>query len=253
MARIPTRPGTQGQPEIDRDAVLAFFEQRAEKIERLGPVRAVIYQDKHPDLAEQRDIAEKLAIAPLLALSGRERVVDIGCGTGRWARTIAADCAHYHGCDASRGLVEHAQRAHEDLAHVRFSVALADQVSLSALDETIPFDRLLCSGVLIYLNDDELAAALAAFGSLMAPASRIVFREPMGMGERLTIQDHYSDDMDQVYNAIYRTQDELVEAMRAPLLERGFRIAGSGDVYADASLNNRAETRQRWLVLERDA
>ncbi len=56
MSRIYSRE-EESKPEISKEDVVAFFEKRAEKIAALGPVRAVIYQDKNPDLAERRDAA----------------------------------------------------------------------------------------------------------------------------------------------------------------------------------------------------
>lgn len=253
MARIPTRPDAPDQPQIDRDAVNAFFEERARKIDTLGPIRAVIYQDKHPDLAERRDAAEKSTLLPLLALTPRSRVLDMGCGSGRWADELADACAAYHGVDASQGLVEYARKAHAGRSHCRFTALASDAVSLAALDEQVGFDRILCAGLLIYLNEPELLATLAAMADVAAPECRILLREPVGMQDRLTIQDHYSEDLDQTYNAIYRTEDELAAAMRVPLIGQGFRLMASGDVFADDSLNNRRETRQRWMILERRA
>ncbi|TWI02883.1 methyltransferase family protein [Luteimonas cucumeris] len=251
MTRIPTAPGAKG-PRIDRDAVLSFFEQRAGKVGELGPLRAVIYQDKHPDLAERRDAAEKTLIRPLLELSGTQRLIDIGCGTGRWVDEIAADCGFYLGIDASPSLIAHARRLHVSRENCAFSVASADELTLDILGQQQPFDRILCAGIAIYLNDDELDRMLAGFAHIGAASARILMREPMGIGERLTIRDHYSDDLEQTYNAIYRTEGEVIDAM-SPLFAQGFAVTGSGDVYADASLNNRPETRQRWLTLERFA
>lgn len=253
MSRIPTAPGDENKPRIERDEVLSFFEQRAEKIERLGPVRAVIYQDKHPDLAERRDLAEKQRIRPLLALDGTQRLLDVGCGTGRWADEVAGLCTHYHGIDISEGLIAYAREHFRDKHNCRFSVAPVDDFSLESIGESQPFDRVLCAGVLIYLNDDEALDALRCMGHSMARQARVLFREPMGLEQRLTIKAHYSDDLDQTYNAIYRTQGEIEALMQSALIDSGFRIIDGGDVFEDDGLNNRAETRQQWILAERSA
>ncbi|MBP1474677.1 class I SAM-dependent methyltransferase [Frateuria sp. MAH-13] len=238
-------------PEIDRQAIVDFFEERASKIEKLGPVRAVIYQDKHANLAERRDSLEKERLTPLLQLEGSQRLLDIGCGTGRWTSQVASLCRAYHGIDVSEGLVTYA-RTHYASSSVRFSVGSADDFSLASLGEREPFDRILCAGVLMYLNDEEVASAFRCFEAACSTSAKILIREPMGIEQRLTIKDHYSEEMDQTYNAIYRTEKEIIHLANHSLFDRGFRTAGAEDLFQDADLNNRSETRQRLLVLERD-
>lgn len=250
MARINTPSDDAHKPEIARRDVVAFFEKRSRRIAELGPLRAVIYQDKHPDLAERRDRAEKERIAPLLELDGTQRLLDVGCGSGRWAEALAPRVGHYHGVDISQGLVDYARDRFAGDPRMRFSVGSVDEFSLASLGEERPFDRVLCSGVLIYLNDQEVQRALACIAHACAPDAVLVFREPLAVETRLTILQHYSDELEQEYNAIYRTQAEL-EAAMASAMGPGFRLADSGEVYPDASLNNRAETRQRWLKLVR--
>lgn len=250
MSRIYSAPGIKAVPSIDRDAVASFFEARAAKVSTLGAVRAVIYQDKDLNLAQSRDAAEKKLILPKLALRSSHRILDVGCGTGRWTRELLASGATYHGIDASDGLLAIARQQYAECPRCRFSLASIDRFTLSSIHETSPFDRVLCAGVLIYLNDDELHDALRNLMSAIATGGRIVLREPVGIDRRLTIQQHFSADMDQIYNAIYRTESELRDAIRITM--GGARIIAQGDVYSDGALNNRADTRQRWLVLERD-
>lgn len=250
MARIKSTPG-MAAPSIDRASVVAFFEQRAKKAETLGPVRAVIYQDRHPDLAEKRDAAEKALLLPKIDLSTTDRVLDLGCGTGRWAEAIVPAAEHYHGVDVSPGLVAIAQQRFASYENARFTVCGVDELSEKRLGDASPFSRILCCGVMIYLNDDELRKTLVALADLAAAHCRLVVREPVGLESRLSIVDHFSEDMEQTYNAIYRTEEELREMMGATLGVAGFSFAGCGDVYAEAILNNRADTKQRWFVLER--
>lgn len=250
MARIKSAPGADA-PSIDRSSVVAFFEQRAKKAETLGPVRAVIYQDRHPDLAEKRDAAEKALLLPKIGLSKSDRVLDLGCGTGRWAEVVVPAAGHYHGVDVSPGLVAIARERFAEHGNARFTVCAVDELSPAGLGETEPFSRMLCFGVLIYLNDDEVTKTLTALAGLAAPRCRLVMREPVGLGERLSIVDHFSEDMEQTYNAIYRTEGELTEMAAATLGAVGFEVVDRGDVYAEAGLNNRADTKQRWFVIER--
>ena len=250
MTKIFSSPEEGTKPRIDKDRVADFFRERARKAGSVGLVRAVIYQDKHPDLAEKRDAAEKARLLPLLGLDGSQRVLDVGCGTGRWTGTIAGRCTHYRGIDFSSELIAHALSSHSEGGSVQFSVATAEDYSLETLGEAQPFDRILCCGVMIYLNDGDVEKAFECMAAVAAPATRIVLREPIGVDRRLTIREHFSDELEQNYSAIYRTEQELLDQMAEPLFASGFRLAGRGDVY-DAELNNRPETIQRWFVLER--
>lgn len=250
MTRIFSPADDDSKPRIDKDSVAKFFDERAQKVESVGLTRAVIYQDKHPDLAEKRDAAEKARLLPILELHHDARILDVGCGTGRWTAELAGGTAYYHGIDFSPGLIEHARASHPQSTKLKFSVAPAERYSLQTLGESQPFDRILCCGVMIYLNDEDVAAAYRCMASVASRKCRIVLREPVGMRERLTIKEHFSDELEQSYNAIYRTQRELEDCMTGTLFASGFRIAGQGDVY-EAELNNRAETIQRWMVLER--
>jgi hypothetical protein len=129
-------------------------------------------------------------------------------------------------------------------------VAPAENYSLAELGESQPFDRILCCGVMIYLNDEDVVDAFRCMASVASKNCRIVMREPVGILNRLTIREHFSDELEQSYNAIYRTQQELEHYMTDTLFASGFRIVDQGDVY-EAELNNRAETIQRWMALER--
>lgn len=52
------------------------------------------------------------AVTALLALRAGERVLDMGCGAGAFARAAAAAGAHYVGIDSSPKLIAHARRHH---------------------------------------------------------------------------------------------------------------------------------------------
>ena len=235
---------------IDPDSVAEFFDRRAERISELGPTRAVIYQDKHPDLAERRDAAERAALLPRLALDGSQRLLDVGCGTGRWVPSLADLTAAYHGLDLTRGLIEFAQEQYAGRDDVRFSVSSVDDFSLASLGESTGFDRVLAAGVMIYLNDDQLSRALTCIAeSAAGDAPLLLFREPVAQAERLTIAEHFSDDLDAVYNAIYRNRGELERAFADVFGPHGMGVVEQGFVFDDDDLNNRKETRQEWFLV----
>jgi cyclopropane fatty-acyl-phospholipid synthase-like methyltransferase len=249
MTRVFSDDG-QEHPSLDREQVRAFFEQRALKATELGPTQAVIYQDKHPELAAARDRAEKALLLPLMQLTPQARVLDVGCGTGRWADLVGPASGHYHGIDLSPGLLAVARQR---LPGVRFTECPVDGLSLGAIGETRPFSHILSLGVFIYLNDAEWHSALRALLEVAAPACRIVLREPLATGARLTLSGHYSDEMEQTYHATYRNEADFLRTLAAEWEPAGLRLAASGDVYAEAALNNRSDTHQRWFVWERSA
>ncbi|MDR2332939.1 MAG: class I SAM-dependent methyltransferase [Burkholderiaceae bacterium] len=251
MARIQTNHHEPNKPTIDREKVDLFFRERANKIASIGPIKAIIYQESQGDLAEKRDSAEISAIEPMLALNKLVRILDIGCGTGRWAKRLIGKCGYYHGIDNCKDLINYAAQAFPATENFKFSVADACNFSLQTIKEKEPFDVILCAGVLIYLNDDELAQALKCIAKSMSSRSTAIFREPIGIENRLTIQNHYSNDMNQYYSAIYRTETELRDMVSENMVSLGCHWHESGDVFDDNLLNNRKETKQRWFIIKR--
>lgn len=250
MSRRQTTPGSDEAPKLNPEQVGAFFDTRARRIPELGPLHAVIYQEKQGQLATLRDAAEVDCILPLLALDGQQHLLDVGCGTGRWASRVAPRVASYVGIDFSEGLLSYAQQDLATYPQCSFKRLAADAISPAAFG-TIRFDRFLCAGISIYLNDDQLLRMLSGIASVSAAQCRLLVREPVGLGKRLTLTNHWSDELEDEYHAIYRTEGEIRAAMEETLLGEGFTWIGSGDVYVDPSLNNRADTRQRWILLER--
>jgi hypothetical protein len=68
---------------------------------------------------------------------------------------------------------------------------------------------------------------------------------------RLTIKEYFSSDLDQNYNAIYRTEEELLAMFDETLGCIGFHLIDSGYVYDNPGLNNREDTIQKWYFFER--
>ena len=76
-------------------------------------------------------------------------------------------------------------------------------------------------------------------------------REPIGLSERLTLKDFFSDELQDNYNAIYRTREELQFFLDEAFLQKGFTVTEEGFLFDEDLLNNRKETAQYYYVIER--
>lgn len=250
MTKIFTKKLDPNKPEINQDNVLNFFKQRAEKIGTISYKQAVIYQDKNPQLAEERDTAEKNLLLPKLELSPKDRFIDIGCGTGRWAEIVIDKVAHYHGTDLVEGFIEFA-KINNQQNHANFTCIPCTEITLKALNESKKFNKIIMFGVLIYLNDQSLESALKSVLDVAAEQCTFLLREPIGISNRLTLKEHFSEDLNQTYNAIYRTAEEIMQKCQEILGTSGFEMIETGNVFNNKDLNNRAETMQKYFLFMR--
>lgn len=244
----------KGRPvAIDYGSTQAFFESRGQR-EYANPLSATMYQDEQPELVAARDLAEKQRVSSALALAGIGKVFDIGCGVGRWGWFLAEHCAtlRYLGIDFSASLIEQAQReaTSRDLGQLAFQVMSATSLQPDALQLPAPFDLLLISGLLIYLNDEDCAKVLRDAAYLCAPGGAIYLREPVGIEERFTLDRFYSTELADEYSAIYRTVEELRSLMAQALQGTDVAIEQEDVLFPD-SLEKRTETRQYFFILRR--
>src|SRR3954451_9101653 len=243
MSRISGTPAP-----LDYKKVRAFFERRSARIQELGLLKVTMYQDER--LARERDIHEKQLVLPSLGVSGQTRVLDIGCGVGRWADELAPRVAAYLGTDFCAAYVSAAQEkldaAGLPRATHRVQHLAAQDVIAEALAIAPPFDLVIVAGLLTFLNDDDVRKVLAGIPALMNRRGVIYVREPVGLESRLTLQEDFSEELADYYHAVYRSVPEYEALFRDAL---GDYQAVRAEPLFPVGLCNRKETAQHIFVL----
>jgi SAM-dependent methyltransferase len=137
LVRVPIFSATEAE-NIDPPTVKSFGEEwekfeafDGEEIERIG--------------SEYFDIVD-------LSKWSDHRVLDAGCGSGRWARFLSSRVAFVEAVDPSRAVFS-AARQHRDLPNVRFTCVTID--GLPFPDES--FDAVVSLGVLHHVPDTRAA------------------------------------------------------------------------------------------------
>lgn len=231
---------------ISYEATLDFFEARGRQASAEALETATMYQDR--ELARRRDRCEQTTVTPLLAVQPTDRLLDIGCGVGRWAAALEGDFGDYLGIDFSAELLRLAEA--RGLQGAQFQRLAAQEISAATLRHAGPFEVFICSGILIYLNDGDVTKLASQLAALAAPGARVYLREPMAVvGGRLTLDCFPSEELKSTYSAIYRTPEQVHELFGAPLRAAGFRCVTEQSLYPP-ELCNRKETEQQiqlWL------
>ena len=124
----------------------------------------------------------------------RERVLDVGCGTGEHALMASALGLEATGVDASPTAIDLAKRkAQERGLEARFIVW--DALELPALGQRVGrFDTVIDCGLFHVFDDDDRATFVTGLRSIIEPGGRYFMlcfsdREPGGFGPRRVTKD----------------------------------------------------------------
>ena len=123
-------------------------------------------------------IMQRTLIAPiterLLDLKPDERVLDVACGNGAFARRMAALGARVVACDVAEAFIERARvRTSENANRIIYRVIDAtDEAALLALGKQ-SFDAAVCTMGL--MDMPEIAPLMRALSQLLKPHARFVF------------------------------------------------------------------------------
>ena len=121
-------------------------------------------------------LAQRLALAKWLRVPEGTRVLDVGCGVGRWSRLLASRGALVTGVDLSAAMIAESERraAKAGVAHrCRFLVQDA-----AALDVDGTFDLVLAVTVLQHILDPvAVCTAVERMVKHLAPGGRMVLLE----------------------------------------------------------------------------
>ena len=112
-----------------------------------------------------------------LGLHGGDRVLDVGCGTGRLAMTFAqrvAPTGSVAGIDAAPEMIKRAtSRARKQEVPVAFQVAFAQRLPFP--DAT--FDAVACTLALHHVAEDDQQSAVQEMHRVLKPEGRLLIAE----------------------------------------------------------------------------
>jgi SAM-dependent methyltransferase len=154
-----------------------YWEDRARRFAAEGEGLAAVCSYGMPEFYNRViDLCQSQALRPWLKAGPGTRVLDVGCGVGRWSRRLARRGAHVTGIDLSPTMIAEARRraAHEGvLQRCRFETQ-----DLAALDAGSKFDLVIGVTVLQHILDAAaLQAAIRRMTEHLSPGGRMVLLE----------------------------------------------------------------------------
>jgi SAM-dependent methyltransferase len=121
-------------------------------------------------------LSQRLALRPWLRVGPGNRVLDVGCGIGRWSRRLASRGAWVTGVDLSPTMIAEARR--RAAAQGLWGRCRYYAQDLAALDAGGGFDLVLGVTVLQHILDaDVLRAAVQRLASQLTADGRLVLLE----------------------------------------------------------------------------
>ncbi len=237
--------------DIDYGKSKQFFKNRAGKFQKDNPYSVTMYQDNNEALVRERNRLETEKLLPFLSLDKHSKVLDIACGIGRWADALPDTIEEYCGIDFSEELIEIANSRNTKKNFSFLEGAANETETVLKRNGKGTYNVVLLIGILMYVNDSDMVSALEQVVRSCGEHALICIREPIGMAERLTLKEFFSDELKDNYNAIYRTRQELMDFFRETFLKNNFRISEEGFLFEGDTLNNRKETAQYYYILKR--
>jgi len=174
---LPPHAPDEGDPPGEAHRAGVYWERRARRFAMQGEGLAAVCSYGMPDFYNRMiQWTQRRALLPWLTVAPGTRVLDIGCGVGRWSRWLAARGAEVTGVDVSPTMIAEARRrVHQAGLSARCRFLVQDLVQLDAGG---PYDLVLSVTVLQHVLDAErLRAGLLRMTRHLAPGGRMLLLE----------------------------------------------------------------------------
>ncbi len=132
------------------------------------------------------DTARKKAEKLIPYLRPSSRVLDLGCGIGRFERFLAPHCAHITGVDPTPGFIRIAARENADLPNAEFRLGTSSDLSGV---QSSSMDFLFSLGVFERLPKRTVRRYLAEIQRTLRPAGRAYLEFLVGTTPRIVSRD----------------------------------------------------------------
>ena len=227
--------------DLDNADVKNFWDERAKNAKDLNTV--LLGNQKSSQEGDLRNKEEFELVESVLGKLDNISILDIGCGMGRWAYNLKGRNCDYTGIDYSEEFTAYNKKNYPGM---KFYTMAAQNIDLSKLEKT--YDLVIVNGVFVYINDDYLDDVFKTIQKLN-PANIYLQESVSLIGERLTLNKFYSNELEKNYSAIYRIPEDYENVHSKYLSD--YKVLKSG-IMLDEKTGARKETNAKYWILKRD-
>lgn len=231
---------------LDKDKVRNFWNSRAKSFNNVA-FESIANLEQDTKNLEIKISHETDKVFSWLGDLENKSILDLGAGVGQWAfRFVGSGVKKVTAVEFSEELAaigkEEAKRRGVD--KIEFVVSPAE---LFDTEET--FDIVFCSGLCVYLNDDQFDLLTKKLFKFIKPSGILVLREGMAIVNRHEINDRFSEHLQTNYSATYRTRDEYLNSLSKELI-----LVKDENMFPEGHpLNKYSETRLHLFLFNREA
>ncbi len=166
-----------GIPATEQYVPSHYWEERARRFATRGTGLSAVCSYGMPEFYNRMiHVCQHAALAPWFDIPAGTRVLDVGCGVGRWSSLLAGRGAQVTGIDLSPTMIAEAKRRAQTQGvqdRCRFLVQ-----DLAQLDAGETFDLIIGVTVLQHILDPQaLQAAIQRMSEHLAPGGQMVLLE----------------------------------------------------------------------------
>lgn len=226
---------------INDESTKSFWESRGGKNISLKSV--LLGVDKKEDAQERRNNKEIEIINSFLVDKDKYKILDIGCGIGRWADNLKEKIENYTGIDYAKSFVDFANSRFMTNKNINFYNMSASDIDIDIIGKD--YNLVISTGVLMYINDKDLDKVFSDL--LQTDSKNFYIQETISLLDtRLTLNEFESKELQTNYSAIYRTKMEYEEIFK----KHNLKILKT-DLFLDDETGGRKETNARYWFLRR--
>ena len=136
-------------------------------------------------------------------------MMELGCGLGRWTRVFSSYVKNIEAFDYSNSFIESAKliSSKNNVTNVNFTCLDVTNINTNKF-----YDYVVSIALLHYLDELQYEKCIEVIKNSLLIGGIAILRESFGYSQRFEMHGYYSDVLNQRYDAVYRTIDEIIES-----------------------------------------
>lgn len=198
---------------LNSNKIKTFWDSRSRKLknEKVGFLQSTMLTSDEIE-ADKKWNKEKSILLDIIKPYFKKDLdmLELGCGIGRWSRVFSEFVNSIDAFDYSESFIDIAREISNKNNTTNIIYKSRDVANIFP---TKKYDYIVSVALLHYLNEIQYQKVIGLFKNFLNKGGIAILRESFGYKKRFELHGYYSNVLDDEYNAVYRTSDDIIESL----------------------------------------